>query len=158
MRKTKILYQIFTYLLCLLLLPDGFGGVTQQQAGQDVLQHLGYPMYFLIISGVAKWLAIIAILQTKFTTIKEWAYAGISINFVGASASRLSVGDSFFETIFPIFMLGFMFISYFFWKKLKLQLLTDNILSAYLEHIKNLEFTTRKNFDDEKSFRKTELK
>lgn len=117
-KTTKILYWIFTILLCLILLADGLGGVTQQQAGQDVLHHLGYPMYLLIITGVAKWLALIAILQTKFTTIKEWAYAGVSINFVGAFASRAFVGDSFFETIFPIFMLGFMFISYFLWKKI----------------------------------------
>lgn len=117
-KTTKTLYWIFTILLCLMLLADGFGGITQQQAGQDVLKHLGYPMYLLIISGIAKWLALIAILQPKFKTIKEWAYAGISINFIGAFASRAFVGDSFFETIFPIFMLGFMFISYFLWKKI----------------------------------------
>ena len=116
-KTTKTLYWIFTILLCLMLFTDGFGGVTQQQAGQDVLHHLGYPMYLLIITGVAKWLALIAILQSKFKTIKEWAYAGVSINFAGAFASRAFMGDSFFETIFPIFMLGFMFISYFLWKK-----------------------------------------
>ncbi|MGE0560437.1 MAG: DoxX family protein [Flavobacteriales bacterium] len=117
MKKTKMLYWVFTILLCLMLFADGFGGITQQQAGQDVLQHLGYPMYLLIITGVAKWLALIAILQSKFKAIKEWAYAGISINFIGAFASRAFVRDSFFETIFPIFTLGFMFISYFLWKR-----------------------------------------
>ena len=116
-KTTKIFYWIFTILLCLMLFADGLGGITQQQAGQDVLKHLGYPMYLLIISGVAKWLAVMAILQPTFITIKEWAYAGISINFVGAFASRAFVGDGFFETIFPILMLGFMFISYFLWKK-----------------------------------------
>lgn len=118
MKKTKVFYWVFTILLCLMLFADGFGGITQQQAGKDVLQHLGYPMYLLIISGVAKWLALIAILVSKFNTIKEWAYAGISINFIGAFASRAFVGDSFMETIFPILMLGFMFISYFLWKKI----------------------------------------
>ena len=116
-KTTKILYLIFTILLCLMLFADGFGGITQQQAGQDVLKHLGYPMYLLIITGVAKWLALITILQSKFKAIKEWAYAGVSINFIGAFASRAFVGDSFFETIFPIIMLGFMFVSYFLWKK-----------------------------------------
>jgi len=118
MKKTKIFYWVFTILLCLMLFADGFGGIIQQQAGQDVLRHLGYPMYLLIISGVAKWLALTAILQSKFNTIKEWAYAGISINFIGAFASRAFVGDSFMETIFPLLMLGFMFISYFLWKKI----------------------------------------
>ena len=117
-KTTKILYWIFTILLCLMLFADGFGGITQQQAGQDVLKHLGYPMYLLIITGVAKWLALIAILQPNFKVIKEWAYAGVSVNFIGAFASRAFVGDSFFETILPIIMLGFMFISYFLWKKI----------------------------------------
>ena len=81
------------------------------------MKHLGYPMYLLIITGIAKWIALIAILQSKFKAIKEWAYAGASINFIGAFASRAFVGDSFFETIFPIIMLGFMFISYFLWRK-----------------------------------------
>ena len=117
-KTTKILYWIFTILLCLMLFADGFGGITQQQAGQDVLKHLGYPMYLLIITGVAKWLALIAILQPNFKVIKEWAYAGVSVNFIGALASRAFVGDSFFETILPIIMLGFMFISYFLWKKI----------------------------------------
>lgn len=101
-----------------MLFADGFGGITQQQPGQDVLKHLGYPMYLLIITGVAKWLALIAILQPNFKVIKEWAYAGVSVNFIGAFASRAFVGDSFFETILPIIMLGFMFISYFLWKKI----------------------------------------
>ena len=117
-KTTKILYWIFTILLCLMLFADGFGGITQQQAGQDVLKHLGYPMYLLIITGVAKWLALIAILQPNFKVIKEWAYAGVSVNFISAFASRAFVGDSFFETILPIIMLGFMFISYFLWKKI----------------------------------------
>ena len=117
-KTTKILYWIFTILLCLMLFADGFGGITQQQPGQDVLKHLGYPMYLLIITGVAKWLALIAILQPNFKVIKEWAYAGVSVNFISAFASRAFVGDSFFETILPIIMLGFMFISYFLWKKI----------------------------------------
>lgn len=53
------------------MLMDGIGGITRQQAGQDILKHLGYPMYALTIFGVAKILGAIAILQTKFKTIKE---------------------------------------------------------------------------------------
>jgi hypothetical protein len=40
-KTTKILYWTFTILLCLMLFADGFGGITQQQAGQDALKHLG---------------------------------------------------------------------------------------------------------------------
>ena len=121
---TKTLYWVFTSLLALLLIADGFGGITQQQAGQDVLRHLGYPMYLLIIAGIAKLLAAIALIQTRYTTIKEWAFAGIAINFAGAFASRAFVGDSGLELIFPLIMLAFMFVPYFLWKRVQPALAT----------------------------------
>jgi len=122
-KTVKVFYWTMTLFLAVLFLFDGIGGVTQQQAGQDVMKHLGYPMYVLIIFGVAKILGVIAILQAKFQTIKEWAYAGFAFNFIGAFASRAAVGDGIGETIFPLIMLGILFISYFLWKK--------------YEHIKN---------------------
>ena len=115
-KTTRTLYWVFTIFFALLILFDGIGGVTRQQAGQDVMNHLGYPIYFLSISGIAKLLAVIAILQTRFRAVKEWAYAGIAFTFIGGFASRAYVGDSFIETVFPLIMLAFMFSPYFLWK------------------------------------------
>jgi hypothetical protein len=118
--KTLItLYWIFTIIFALLIFLDGIGGVTRQQAGIDALKHLGYPVYFLTIAGVARLLAVVALLQTKFKVIKEWAFAGIAINFVGAFASKAFVGDSFGLVILPLIMLGFLFIPYTLWKKVE---------------------------------------
>lgn len=117
-KTIKTLYWIFTILLALLLAFDGIGGVTRQQAGQDVMRHLGYPVYLLSIVGIAKLLAVVAILQNRFKTIKEWAYAGIVINHYGAAASHAFAGDPAFEIIFPVLMLIIVFIPYFLWKKL----------------------------------------
>ncbi|GAA4209916.1 hypothetical protein GCM10022289_36310 [Pedobacter jeongneungensis] len=97
---------------------DGFGGITQQEAGKEVLKHLGYPMYLLIIVGIAKLLGAISILQHKYTAIKEWAYAGFAINFIGAFASRAFVGDGISLLIPPVIALVIMFIPYTLWKKL----------------------------------------
>jgi hypothetical protein len=113
------LYWIFTIIFALLIFLDGIGGVTRQQAGIDALKHLGYPVYFLTIAGVARLLAVVALLQTKFKVIKEWAFAGIVINFVCAFASRAFVGDSFGLLIPPVIMLGFLFIPYTLWKKVE---------------------------------------
>lgn len=112
-------YWVISIIFALFMLMDGIGGITRQQAGQDVLKHLGYPMYALTIFGVAKILGAIAILQTKFYTIKEWAYAGFAFNFIGAAASRAFVGDGFGLIIAPIVALAFMFVAYFLWKKHK---------------------------------------
>jgi len=115
---TKILYWVFTILFCTFFTMDAIGGITKQQAGVDVMQHLGYPVYAMQIMGVAKLLGVIAILQPKFNTIKEWAFAGFAINFIGASASRAIVGDSGFLIVLPLIMLAFMFLPYLLWKKL----------------------------------------
>lgn len=118
-KTLKTLYWIFTILFASMIFLDGIGGVTRQQAGIDAVKHLGYPVYFLTIAGVARLLAVIALLQTKFKVIKEWAFAGIAINFVCAFASRALVGDSFGLVIFPLIMLGFLFIPYALWKKVE---------------------------------------
>jgi hypothetical protein len=102
------------------MLMDGIGGVTQQEAGQEVMRHLGYPVYAMIIFGVAKILGVIAILQTKFVTVKEWAYAGFTINSIGAFASRALAGDSGLELLFPLIILLITLISYLTWKKIYL--------------------------------------
>jgi hypothetical protein len=116
-KTIKITYWILTVLLALSMAGDGYGGVTKQQAGVDVLHHLGYPVYFMIIVGVAKLLGVIAILQNKFKAIKEWAYAGFAFNFLGAIASRVFVGDGPADLIPPIVMVVFLFATYYFWKK-----------------------------------------
>lgn len=118
MKKLKTWYWIATIIFALMMIMDGFGGVTQQEAGKEVLKHLGYPMYLLIIVGIAKLLGAISILQNKYTTIKEWAYAGFAINFIGAFASRAFIGDGISLLIPPLVALGIMFIPYVLWKKL----------------------------------------
>jgi hypothetical protein len=99
------------------MLMDGFGGITRQQAGVDVMQHLGYPIYAMSIFGIAKLLGAVAILETKFYVIKEWAYAGFTFNFIGAMLSRGFAGDAVSWILFPLIPLAIMFASYFLWKK-----------------------------------------
>jgi hypothetical protein len=119
MKKLNTWYWIAAIIFALMMIMDGFGGITQQEAGKEVLKHLGYPMYLLIIVGIAKLLGAASILQNKFVVIKEWAYAGFAINFIGAFASRAFVGDGISLLIPPLIALAIMFIPYILWKKLK---------------------------------------
>ncbi|WP_316804054.1 DoxX family protein [Pedobacter nototheniae] len=121
MKKLNTWYWIATIIFSLMMIMDGIGGVTQQEAGKEVMRHLGYPMYFLIISGTAKLLGVIAILQTKFKAIKEWAFAGFAFNFIGAFASRSFAGDGISLLIPPVVALIILFIPYFLWKKYEQQ-------------------------------------
>lgn len=116
-KTVHILYWVVTGIFALAMFADGIGGITRAEAGQDVMRHLGYPMYMLTIFGVAKILGVATLIQLLSRSIKEWAYAGFAINFIGAVASRAFVGDEIGLLIPPIVMLGFMFISYFLWKR-----------------------------------------
>lgn len=116
-KTIKTLYWIFTILFALAMLGDAYGGITMQQAGKDSLAKLGYPMYLLVIMGSAKIFGVIAILQTKYVTIKEWAYSGFTISFIGAFLSWAAVGTDPGNLIPPVVMLLVMFFTYYLWKK-----------------------------------------
>jgi hypothetical protein len=104
---------------------DGMAGIlqvqvqVQVQAGKESLQHLGYPLYLLPIIGTAKLCAVAALLQTRYRTIKEWAYAGLVITCVGAFASRLLSGDTGPLLALPLVFLAIPFVPYCSWKKLQ---------------------------------------
>lgn len=124
-KTTRILYWTVTILFVAAMLPDGVAGVLHEQTGQEVMRHLGYPIYAMTIFGVAKILGALAIAQTRYRTVKEWAYAGFTINFLGAAASRGLVGDGLGLMVPPFVLLAVMFASYFLWKKVRRQAATS---------------------------------
>jgi hypothetical protein len=73
----------------------GLGGawdVLRVPRVRDLIDHLGYPSYFLVILGVWKLLGVVALLVPRFPRLKEWAYAGVIFTDTGAIASHLIVG------------------------------------------------------------------
>jgi hypothetical protein len=118
-KTIKILYWAVTILFCLFFLMDGVVGMMRIEQGKEIMVHLGYPVYVMTILGVAKFSGALAILQGKFKTLKEWAYAGFTFHFIGACASRAYAGDSIGLIISPLIFMTLMFISYFLWKKME---------------------------------------
>ncbi|WP_439028875.1 DoxX family protein [Gordonia terrae] len=70
---------------------------------RDSFNHLGYPMYFATILGVAKAAAIAAILTPGHPQTKEWAYAGLVFVYGGAATSHMTVGDGPDKWATPLF-------------------------------------------------------
>ena len=58
------------------------------------LRTLGYPLYLMKITGFAKLLGAIVMLANRPACMVEWAYAGFSFLFLGATASHVLAGDS----------------------------------------------------------------
>lgn len=113
-KTIKAVYWILIVLFCLSAIGDAMGGLTKAKAGIEGMQHLGYPLYLMTFLSILKLLGAIALLQTRFQTIKEWAFAGFAFTFIGAFISRASIGDSGALLIIPTIMLGILFITYYF--------------------------------------------
>lgn len=116
-KTIKITYWCLIVLFSLATLGDAFGGITKQQAGIDVLNHLGYPIYIMPFMGYLKVLGVIGLLQTKFRNLKEWAFAGFAFIFIGAAVSRGAMGDGAGMVAMPLVMLAVLFVTYWFWRK-----------------------------------------
>jgi hypothetical protein len=59
----------------------------------DGIMKLGYPSYIIPALGLGKVLAILAILWPGLPRLKEWAYAGIFFNMMGATVSHVARND-----------------------------------------------------------------
>jgi DoxX-like family len=94
MKKTNIFYWIFTGLFSALMLFSALPDITSQPvAVQGMHDGLGYPLYFIPFIGVAKLLGVIALLIPGFPRIKEWAYAGLFFDLIGATYSIIAIGQ-----------------------------------------------------------------
>lgn len=116
-RTAKIWYWIITGLFAAFMLFSGISELIGTESGNAVILGLGYPLYINYILGVAKVLGVIAIVQNRFKTIKEWAYAGFAFDIIGAIASFALSGAGIFAVLTMLPFLLVMFVSYGLWKK-----------------------------------------
>ncbi len=117
-KRLKLLYWIVTPLF---LAGQGWAALQYLNEAPRMTQtivELGYPIYFMKILGVAKLLGIAAIITGLSPTLKEWAYAGFTIDVISAFASHLSAGDSLKIALVPAAFGAVQLASYFAWKRL----------------------------------------
>ena len=92
----KIIYWIATIWLALGMVSTGLMQLMKKngQGGIDMLTHLGYPVYLLMMLGIWKILGAAAVLVPGIPIVKEWAYAGFFFIMTGAFFSHIAIGDS----------------------------------------------------------------
>ena len=121
MKKTKVIYWLFTGLFSAMMLGSAIPDVISAPIAVQGMHHeLGYPLYFIPFIGVAKVLGVLTILLPISSRIKEWAYAGLIFDLLGATFSIIAIGKpDWIFMILPIFLAIGSYV--FYHKKLKLK-------------------------------------
>lgn len=119
MKKNKIIYWISTGFIFL------FEGVmpaltSQTELAKEGIRHLGYPEYFGTVLAVFKVLGSLAIFIPRVPRwLKEYAYAGLSFDFIFAFISNVIVGGLSGVALFPLVILVILIVSYFYYHKVR---------------------------------------
>jgi DoxX-like family len=112
MNHPRRIYWLATGLAAIFMLMASVPDVLQMPAAIEIFTHLGYPIYLLPFLGTAKVLGVIAVLVPSASRLKEWAYAGLVFDLMGALYSHVSVGDSVPTWAWPITGLVLVSASY----------------------------------------------
>jgi hypothetical protein len=120
-KTTNILYWVFTILFAGLMIFSAIPNIMLDENTMEIfVKGLGYPAYFIQLLGVGKLLGSIAILIPGLNkTVKEWAYAGLFYDLIGATYSGIAISKG---NVDPA-MIGMLIwivpgiLSYIFWKK-----------------------------------------
>ncbi len=123
MKKTNIFYWIFTGLFAAFMIFSAIPDIMSHPVAiQGMHNELGYPVYFVPFIGVAKLLGAITILVPGFPRLKEWAYAGLFFDLIGATYSIIAIGKPDWVFMFlPLLLATLSYVLYQKRKKLKEQ-------------------------------------
>jgi len=105
----------FWILTGLVVLSQGASGVMDLLGTEALLEQfaaLGYPAYLPMILGPAKISGVIVLAMPRLPRLKEWAYAGFVIDFIGAAASHVFNGDGPDKIMPPVIFLLVVLGSY----------------------------------------------
>lgn len=113
MKKVNIAYWVLTILLAAFVMLSVIPNILVDKGSVDMIHGMmGYPIYLIRFLGIAKLLAVIGILVPGFPRIKEWAYAGILFDLVGATYSFIAIGTPVLDTWMLLLSIVILFISY----------------------------------------------
>ncbi|HEX4612875.1 MAG TPA: DoxX family protein [Urbifossiella sp.] len=105
-------YWVCTGLVAANLALGGVWDMLRTEYVRGVIEHLGYPVYFLVILGFWKLPGAVVVLAPGLPRLKEWVYAGAVFTYTGAVTSHLAVGDGTGETLPAAIMSGLAIASW----------------------------------------------
>ncbi len=117
MKKLNLIYWILTGLFAAMMAASSIPDILVSKDAITIFNQLQLPVYLIVFLGVAKLAGVIAILIPGFPRIKEWAYAGLVIDLVGATYCMIAIHSPFSDYVFMALPLTLAFASYFVYHK-----------------------------------------
>lgn len=118
MKRTNILFWVFTGLFGAFMISTAIPNILLDAGSIDLIsKQLGYPEYMIPFLGIAKTLGGIMLFIPGFPRLKEWAYAGLFFDLVGATYSAIAVEGFQLPHLFMGVFIGMGALSYVFYHK-----------------------------------------
>ncbi|MEN9639929.1 MAG: hypothetical protein RLZZ262_1798 [Bacteroidota bacterium] len=118
-KKLHMWYWIITILFGGFMIFSSISNVFPNEQTISFFASIQYPAYIIPFLGVAKIIGTIVILTPALDRFKEWAYAGLCFDLVGALYSLIAVFGLHISNLILVALIGALFTSYFLWKKKK---------------------------------------
>ena len=119
MKTTNRLYWVFTGLFGGFMLFTAIPDILMTPDTVEYINILGYPTYLIPFLGVAKTLGVIAILIPGYPRLKEWAYAGLFYDLLGATYSSIALDGLQVQQLFMVLPFTLFTLSYTYYHKRK---------------------------------------
>lgn len=126
MKKTKIIYWILTGLFAFVMLGSAIPDILVAPMAVQGFKEIGYPAYLLPFLGWAKLLGVVAISIPGWPRLKEWAYAGLLYDLLGATYSVANSGKSVTDWMPMLVFIAIGIGSYIFYHKKAKAILATN--------------------------------
>lgn len=113
-KRHKIIYWITTVLFCALMSLTGVMQLLQTEDLVKAMAPFGYPAYFIQFIGLAKVLGALVLLLPGLALVKEWAYAGMVFNLLGAIVAVLHLTGSPVDALYQLVLVAIGLASWYY--------------------------------------------
>ena len=117
MKRDKIIFWLITGILSIRMLTQAVAFIFNSENLVEMFTDLGVPVSLIIPIGIAKLLAILAIVSRISPLLKKLAYYGLALEIFLALGSHLRVGDG--DYLMPSLALLLVIISFVYDRKIQ---------------------------------------
>jgi len=115
--QTNIVYWILTGLFAFIMFGSAIPDVLMVNMAKQGFAEIQMPAYLLPFVGIAKMLGVLAVLIPGNPRLKEWAYAGLIFDLIGATYAVAASGKAIENWAPMLLFIALGFGSYYYYHK-----------------------------------------